>query len=130
MGLENKINDFCFKYEARVGSSNKYLRRAVPVPLNVNDLEQNYSFPVLEHTNIKLIEITLPEDRFRALIEFDSWIENAGKKVGHLNSDMHRISKIVENNEKEFLLRQQYPALQKAWENYMIILGMIDNGQF
>ena len=119
------IQEFCHKYQAEVGPSNRTVRRAVPVPYSVFQEQGMGAFDTLQCQHIPMVDITMPEDRFRALIEHDHWIEQAGLQENqYFNNNVMRVSNMVVEHERECRLRNQHPALQKAWEQYQIILAM------
>lgn len=126
----NFVDEFCRKYQAEIRPSNRRVRRAVPVPYSVFEAQGTSVFDTRQYQDIPMLDITLPEDRFRALMEHDHWLANAGlHDNGHFTNNVMRVSNMVVEHERECRLRQEHPALQKAWEQYQIMLGMIDDGQ-
>lgn len=128
MGLDADIKEFCYKFEARVGPSHRRWRRAKPIPYPLHE-NSTAMYQPFEFDEIPLVEIVMPEDRFRALLDHGKWLEKIDNKSGFFVNDLSRVKTIVDNHEHESRLRHQHPALQKAWENYCIILGMVDDGK-
>lgn len=121
----NFVDEFCQKYQAEIRPSSRCWRRAVPVPYSVFEQQGMGAFDTREYQDIPMLDITLPEDRFRALMEHDHWLANAGlHDNGHFTNNVMRVSNMVVEHERECRLRQQHPALQKAWEQYQIMLGL------
>ena len=80
--------------------------------------------------DVPMVEITMPEDRFRALMEHDHWLERAGLHDNeYFTNNVKRVHNIAVDHERECRLRAEHPALQKAWEQYQIMLRMVDDGQ-
>jgi hypothetical protein len=121
----NFIDEFCHKYQAEVRPSNRTVRRAVPVSYSVFQEQGMGAFDTLQCQHIPMVDITMPEDRFRALMEHDHWLANAGlHDNAYFTNNVMRVSNMVVEHERECRLRNQHPALQKAWEQYQIILAM------
>jgi hypothetical protein len=123
------IDEFCHKYQAQVGQSTKMWTRRQSVPYDVWLADPNV-FKSIPCQDVPMVEITMPEDRFRALMEHDRWVERAGVTgYGHFNNNVMRVSNMVVDHERECRLRAEHPSLQKAWEQYQIMLRMVDDGQ-
>jgi len=113
----DKINEFSRKYDAVVKPSYRVLQRAnygstsVAIPNNV--------FDSIEYTDVACMDIQMPEDRFRALVEHDEWIK---RRMLHLGQ-----CEIVDQHERECRARQENPAVKRAYENYQMLLSMVEN---
>ena len=118
------VDEFCHKYQAQVGQSRRTWRRPQSVPYDVFMKDPDV-FKTIECQDVPMVEITMPEDRFHALLEHDHWLANAGlHDNGYFTNNVMRVSNMVIEHERECRLRQEHPALQKAWEQYQIILAM------
>ena len=123
------VKEFCHKYQAQVGQSRRTWRRPQSVPYAVF-MEDPDVFKIIECHDVPMVEINMPEDRFRALLEHDHWLERAGLEDNrHFTNNVARVSNIVVEHERECRLRCEHPALQNAWEQYQIMLKMIDDGR-
>jgi len=113
----DKINEFSQKYDAVVEPSHRVFRRAsygstsVAIPANV--------FDNVSYGDVACVNINLPEDRFRALVEHDDWLKRRWEGFGQRN--------IVEQHNLECRARQENPAVKKAYENYQMLLRMVEN---
>jgi hypothetical protein len=120
----NFIDEFCHKYQAEVGQSRRTWRRPQSVPYNVW-LEDPDVFKTIECHDVPMVEITMPEDRFRALMEHDHWLANAGlHDNGHFTNNVMRVSNMIVDHERECRLRCENPGLQKAWDKYQTLLSL------
>ena len=118
------VDEFCHKYQAQVGQGRRTWRRPQSVPYDVW-LKDPDVFKTIECQDVPMVEITMPEDRFRALMEHDHWLANAGlHDNGYFTNNTMRVSNIIVEHERECRLRNQHASLQKAWEQYQIILAM------
>lgn len=124
-----RLNEFSYKYNAQVRPSSQRWRRAIPVPYSSFKEQGISAFIEQDYETIAMVDITMPEDRFRALLEHDSWIENAGLQDNqHFANNVMRVSNLIIQHERECRLRNQHTAVQKAWEQYQIMLKMVDDG--
>lgn len=119
------LPEFLVKYEARVEPIHERRCRAKLLNLKMwsesdNDLQQT-----MHYDEIKCVQIVMPEDRFRALIENDHWVRNIGYTNNkHYRYSVDRVGIMIIQHEHECRLRHQYPALQKAWEQYQNTLAL------
>jgi hypothetical protein len=124
------VEEFCRKYDARVSPGAQPWRRTKPVPFPVFEEQGMAAFENIQYQDIPMVEITMPEDRFRALLEHDHWLANAGlNHNNHFHNNVMRVSNMIVDHERECRLRSEHSALQKAWEQYQIMLRMVDDGQ-
>jgi hypothetical protein len=106
--------EFEKRYEAQIITSQRRYRRAKRVTLA--DIQAWYAHaaggvpvvapPSTEIEDVEMIEIVLPKDKLPDLLH---------------SQDMHLYMK--EREERK--LREEYPALQSAWEKYQTILMMV-----
>lgn len=123
--MDDKVKEFCYKYDAIAGPSARNWRR----PQRVNYSIWSESDPNMfqnTYEEIPMVDITMPEDRFRALLEHDAWIERAGLQDNQFfANNVMRVSNMVVEHERECRIRQENPAVQKAWERYQMLLSTV-----
>jgi hypothetical protein len=125
----DSIEEFCRKYDARVSSSAKSWRRIKPIPFVRFEQQGMTAFENMQYQDVPMVDITMPEDRFRALMEHDHWLANAGlHHNGYFNNNAMRVRNMVLDHERECRLRAEHSALHKAWQQYQILLKMVDDG--
>lgn len=125
--MDKQVNEFCYKYDAIVGPSHRMHRRSKRIDYKTWSESDPSIFNSIPFEDIKCVEVHMPEDRFRALLEHDSWIEQAGLHDNrHFTNNVGRVANMVVEYEREVLLRNQYPTLKKAWEKYQMILRMCE----
>jgi hypothetical protein len=125
--MNNEINDFCRKYDAFVQPSKHRHHRAKRIPFN--DWYQTPDvFQSVNYEEVQCVEIHMPEDRFRALLEHDDWVEHAGlHENSFFNNNVGRVSNIVVEHERECRIRQENPAVRAAYEKYQTLLKLVDS---
>jgi hypothetical protein len=69
----------------------------------------------------------MPEDRFRALMEHDHWLEHECHRGDQFVGS--GAVRIVREYERECRIRNEHPGVQAAWEQYQIMLRMVDTGR-
>jgi hypothetical protein len=94
------------EYEANVVTSSRRYRR---VKYNNNAMTDLSSFPGYDEIeDVEMIDIVMPK-------------ENLPRLVSHMDSFLYR----QETRERE--LRTRYKSLNKAWEQYQLILTLVDD---
>ena len=120
------IDEFCHKYQAEVGQSRRMWRRPQSVPYDVW-LKDPDVFKSIECVDdVPMVEITMPEDRFRALMEHDHWLELQQRRdqTGLVTNAV----RVAREHERECRIRHEHPSVRSAWEQYQIMLSMVDTG--
>jgi hypothetical protein len=127
--MDKKIKEFCYKYEARAEPSHRVHRRAKRIDYKIWSDSDPDMFQTIPYEDVPMVSITMPEDRFRALLEHDQWIEQAGLQDNrHFNNNVMRVSQMVVDHERECKIRNQYPALRILWDKYQTMLRLCDSG--
>jgi len=78
----------------------------------------------LETETVRCVEVHMPEDRFRALIENKRWLDehdDRNRSFPHI----HRVQKIIAQQEDETRLRHQHPGVMDAWQQYQVMLQLV-----
>ena len=67
-----------------------------------------------------LYTIEIPESEIRRIQEFEDQVFGNMKQQGHYNL----FQNLMEMKEEELELRRRFPAVQKAYENYSLLLNL------
>jgi hypothetical protein len=118
--MNKEIQEFCYKYDAVAGPSNRMHRRVKRI--NYSEWLNEHLLDTIGYHDVPMVEIHMPEDRFRALIEHDDWLEDVRRIPGWHGS---KVQMITEQHEQECLLRQQYPGLQDLYHKYQLMLNLV-----
>jgi Tfp pilus assembly protein PilP len=121
--MNEDINKFCRKYEAiaKPDTTNRYACRMPP--LTLGNANSAVMYESLDIKRVPMVNICIPEDRFRALVEYDKWLETEKHRSGVYIGD--RAANIVKNHEEEIILRHQHPGLMALWEQYQTMLHLV-----
>jgi hypothetical protein len=117
--MNKEIRDFCYKYDAMIRPSTQRHWRSQR--LNYSDWSSDPSAITAEqaYQNVPMVEITMPEDRFRALLEYNEWIEKT-----RINDEIDRRF-FAHQQEEEIRLRKQHPGLEELYEKYQTMLQLV-----
>lgn len=126
--MNDEVKEFCRKYEARVRPSTRHWNRIKPVPYPVFEEQGFDAFATRDYVTVPMVDITLPEDRFRALLEHDEWINQAGlHDNSYFNNNVGRVANLVVEHERECRIRHENPAVRAAYEKYRNLLTLVDS---
>lgn len=107
----NPLSTFKREYEADVVTSERRYRRLKP--LNMSKIQSScpddiidYMIPEIE--DVEMIDIVMPK-------------ENLARLLSHQETALYR--QIMHEHE----LRTKYESLNKAWEQYQLILALVDD---
>jgi len=119
--MTEKLKKFCKNYEAEVReSTSRHCRpNRMSLELSKYDSEEHVSYK-----EIKCVEVRLPEDRFRALMEHDEWLRQVQTETYGI--DRERIC-IVKQHERESRIRHENPAVGLAYQKYKAMLNLVDS---
>ena len=116
------VEKFCQKYEAYVTESSRMQNRVKRSSFaEWNDPEIYQTIP---YQAVKCVEVHMPEDRFRALLEHDEWLYNA-RMSNYIRGN--EAVWIVEQHDRECRIRHENPSVRIAYEKYQTLLKMVDS---
>ena len=129
MGMNDKIQKFASKYEAVCRPSSQYHRRHQTVPVKFGEDPADVLYQELPYQSVPMVEIHLPEDRFRALIEHDEFLDKHNYLKDSTTgatfyNDMMRARMITDEHKKECRIRNQNPSVRAAYEQYLTLLHL------
>lgn len=127
--IDKKIQDFCQKYEAQVGESSRRIRR-YRLSKVYEDLNNPIDYAPPQIDEPAMVQIDMPVDKFRTLVHMEDKLKEwkfderlrGSKFVDYVNH-------IYEKEYREVSIREKYPAVQRAYEQYQILLGMTEAGE-
>ena len=121
--MNKEVNEFCHKYDAYVHPSTKMHHRAKRTTLQMWSDSDPEMFKTVPCEDVKCVEVHMPEDRFRALIEHDLWLELEQRRGGaYIGANAVRL---IREREEETRLRHEHPGLMDAWQQYQTMLNLV-----
>jgi len=120
--MNEELKLFCTNYEVSILNDQKRRARYNP-PRFFTDPERAdiIRHDVVEYETEKVITMEIPEGRLRALIEmerrFFKWQKHSPGEIDMFETIMHK-------EREESFYRKSNPAVQKAYEQYSIMLNL------
>jgi hypothetical protein len=126
MSHEN-IKKFCGHHNIKVIDTNKRASRYHKVNINYfrdsMDFNRVYEDIVIDSEPLYTVEIA--ESELERIADFESEVFNNMKINGHYR--MFEI--LMDQKEHEKFLKEKYPAVKKAYEQYSLILKLAESGE-
>jgi hypothetical protein len=130
--ISEEVYRFEKKFNARVRPSN--MRTAEPLYYNLLDRidDQDYSKTTFNTRVVPAVDITMSEDCFEDLLDAVEFMDSAEwRHQEYMRSKMgsnwlNKLLSIQDRNIREEYLRDSNPAVQKAWEQYQMLLKLVD----
>jgi hypothetical protein len=124
---QEAINQFCQHHSINVLDTNKRASRYHKVDVKYfkdpMDFNRVYDHVVIDSEPLYTVEIA--ESELERIADFESQVFNNMKEHSH-----YRIFEIMmEQKEEEKRLRNKYPAVQKAYEHYSLMLKIAESGE-
>ena len=120
----NDIKEFCHKYDAYVQESKRMHRRSRRIDYKMWSESDPDIYQAIPYDEVKCVEIHMPEDRFRALLEHDEWLHQKRQQTYYRNDEAVQI---VKQHERETRIRHSNPSVKLAWEKYQSMLSLVDS---
>jgi hypothetical protein len=126
MSSEN-IKKFCNDHRIRVLDTNKRAHRYHKV--NLNYFRDPTDFNMVQQEIVDLSEpmytVEIAESELERIADFEQQVFNNMKKQGHYQM----FEMIMEQKDEEKYLRNKYPAVRKAYEQYSLMLKLAESGE-
>lgn len=120
-------NNFLHKLGARARITDRTYSEPVFDPYKFTSFGEppsSYYAKVVRHP---IVEVEMPLNKFEQLADTMNDIEELQNRYGPNIHEMAMSAIRAEHAfSREFMLRREYPALQKAWDNYQLVLKMVE----
>lgn len=120
--VPNELAEFCKNYEVRVLNDQKRRARYHPPKFFTDperaDIIRN---DIIEYEHEQVYTLEIPEGRLRALIEME---RRFFKWQRHSPGEIDMFQTLMDKEREESYYRQTNPAVQKAYEQYSIMLNL------
>ena len=128
-GNNNNIREFCEHHRIRVVDTNKRAHRYHKVNLNYfkdpADFNQIKSYIDVINDSEPLYTVEIAESELERIASFESEVFNNMAKHGHYRL----FEALMEQKEQEKYLKNKYPAVKKAYEQYSLMLKLAESGE-
>ena len=120
--MKEKIDQFCKNYEVQIVDDQKRRARYHPPryftdPLRADVISRDF----VEYETEKVFTVQIPESRFQALVEME---QRFFGRHNHGYSDADMFAMLMEKEREESWHRQSNQSVQKAYEQYSIMLNL------
>ncbi len=120
--MDDEVKNFCENYEVRILNDQKRRARYHPPRFFTDperaDLIRN---DIVEFEHEKVITMEIPEGRLRSLIEMERRFYNWQR---HTKTEVDMFETLMNKEREEAYYRNTNPAVQKAYEQYSIMLNL------
>jgi hypothetical protein len=124
----NTTKQFCEQHQIRVLDTNKRAHR-------YHRINMQYFRDPMDFNKVSLVDIVndseplytveIAESELERIANFESEVFNNMKKQGHY----HMFEMLMGQKEQEAYLRDKYPAVKKAYEQYSLMLKLAESGE-
>lgn len=126
--MEN-IKSFCQQHKIRVLDTNKRAHRYSKVNMSYFKDPDDYNivqdrFEIVYDTE-PLYTVEIAESELEKIADFEAQVFNNMKRQGHYQM----FEMLMEQKEHEKYLKNKYPAVKKAYEQYSLILKLAESGE-
>lgn len=119
--MQDKLEKFCNNYEVKVvNDSQRYARYRPPTFFTEPTRADIVRNDIIEYETEKLYTLQIPESRLRTLIEMENRFYNH-----RLEGVRDMFETLMDKEREEIHLRHSNPAVQKAYEQYSIMLNLV-----
>ena len=120
--MKEQLDQFCKNYEIQIVDDQKRRARYHPPKFFTDpsraDVIRN---DLVDYETEKVYTVQIPESRFRALVEMEQRFFGL---QNHRYSDADMFAMLMEKEREESWHRQSNTAVQKAYEQYSIMLNL------
>lgn len=121
------IKEFCQHHHINVLNTNKRAHRYHKVNINYfkDPMDFNRVYQDVVYDSEPLYTVEIAESELERIADFESEVFNNMKQTGHYR--MFEV--LMEQKEREQFLRDKYPAVKKAYEQYSLMLKLAESGE-
>jgi hypothetical protein len=120
--MTDDLNDFCRNYEVNVLNDTRRRARYSPPKFFADPYRADvFVRDPMHYETEQIYTIEIPEGRLRALIEME---RRFFKWQRHSQGEIDMFQTLMDKEREEAYLRSTKPAVQKAYEQYSIMLNL------
>ncbi len=128
MNLNDEGIEFVKRHAIKVLDDNK--RAVKHNKVNVKYFEYSHDFNMIDSEKFSyetepLLTVEIAQSELERLASFENRVFNNMAKKGHFNL----FETLMEQKEEEQYLKEKYPAVKKAYEQYSLMLKLAKSGE-
>jgi uncharacterized protein YwqG len=119
---------FCNEHGIRVINSDKRAHKHTKANVALFHYADDYNKFMQDHMTFEtetLYTVEISESELTRIAEFENQVFNNMKETGHYRL----FETLMEQKEQERQLRNKYPAVRKAYEQYSLMLKLAQSGE-
>jgi hypothetical protein len=123
-----ELRKFCEHHRIRVIDSNKRAHRYTGVNVSLFQCPDDYNKFYQEHLTFDteiLYTVEVTESELTRIAEFENQVFNNMKNNGHYRL----FETLMDQKRQEAYLKDKYPAVKKAYEQYSLMLKLAESGE-
>jgi DNA repair ATPase RecN len=124
----NEMREFAHRHSIRVIDTNKRAYKHTRQATQMFRFDDDYNKFLSENLTFEtetLYTVEISESEFQRLAEFEKRVFNNMAEKGHFNL----FETLMEQKELESRLRNNFPAVKKAYEQYSLMLKLAQSGE-
>lgn len=128
MNTRKEVREFCYKHSINVIDTNKRAHRVTRMNTKFFQFADDYNkflSDTITYDTEPLYTVEIAESELEKIAEFESQVFNNLQQHGHYRL----FETLMEQKEKEKYLRETYPAVKKAYEQYSLMLKLAESGE-
>lgn len=129
MNPDKEVREFVSRHGVRIIDSNKRAYRHNRVNTKLFQFQDDYNKFINENMCFEtetLYTVEITESELDRIAKFEEQVFNNMSQKGHYNM----FETLMEQKERERRLRDTYPAVKKAYEQYSLMLKLAESGDF
>ena len=122
------LKKFAAEHNLRVIDSNKRAYKHTRANVQLFQYADDYNKFLRDHITFEtetLYTIEIAESELERIAEFENQVFNNMKQTGHYNL----FETLMDQKEQEAHLRDKYPAVSKAYQQYSLMLKLAQSGE-
>ena len=126
--MNERTESFLKGHDIKVIDQNKRAAKYQPLTIRYFTNPSDYNEVIQDHIQYEteqVYTVEIRESELTKIAEFESEVFNHMRQRGHY--DM--FNWIMEQKEREKYLKEKYPAVKKAYEQYSLMLKMAEAGE-
>lgn len=124
----NTLKKFAAEHNLRVIDSNKRAYKHTRANVQLFQFADDYNRFIQDRVTFEtetLYTVEIAESELERIAEFENQVFNNMKETGHYRL----FETVMEQKEEEAHLRDKYPAVRKAYEQYSLMLKLAQSGE-
>lgn len=123
-----ELREFVDRHGVRIVDSSKRAYRYTKANVQMFKFDDDYNKFIRDHVTFEtetLYTVEITESELDRIATFESQVFNNMAQTGHYNL----FETLMEQKESERRLRDNYPAVKKAYEQYSLMLKLAQSGE-